>query len=824
MASEESGGRGHRSIGKVHGRRLGGHFLTGAVAAILVGAVAALVVGAAPTPEDMAHAQGPPIGTDSVGQEIPSPTLRRLQAAMTAGDDDALAEFWSGIRDSGSPLVEPIEGSPDSMLITFLWRRRGDVRNVVVFGGPAMGADRGSHQLRELDGTDVWFRSYPVHRETRFTYQFISNDPLTPIESAADVEEIFSRASRDPLNPRSFPAGAGDDADHSVVGPGVPLSRQWYGTSPVSLAGRLDTAAVPSRILGDTRRVVVYVPRLLDTVERNSPPHDLDLLVVFDGPEYVDRIGAPAILDHLIASGRIPPTLAVFVRHPDPGTRDRELQCHEPFESFLVDELLPWLSDTYPTATAAARRTVAGASYGGLAAYCAGIRHPDRFGRVLSQSGTFWWSPEGEEEPLGLLRRIPPHGPTSPDVYLSVGRLETPEPLPGFPSQLDAVRTLRDSLLGAGYPVAYHEYEGGHDYLGWREDFVHGLLLLARGDGGEGSSRMGAQGRPSTGGPNDVAGHLLVVNRSSHDVMLLDPAGEALINRFRTGRGPHEIAVGPDHRVAYVANYGMFPTPHEDPIPDGGPLEWQQESQNTVSVLDLRAGSVRETFDLGECDGPHGIAASRDGSRIWVTCERRREVRELDAGTGRLLDSWFTGQEISHIVTASPDDRRIYVANVGSGTVTLIDRSTDEVLTVRTGAGAEGLWVSPDGREVWVANTADNTISVIDGRTGELLESFPSGGAFPVKFAYDPTRSQVWVTNNQSGSVAVFDRASRSLRKIVPLGTTVLGIAADGHGSHVFVSTPRRNRVYVLDAGTGDVLGRIQVGIEPDGLVWIPRR
>ena len=408
---------------------------------------------------------------------LASSTLSRLAAAIQRGEGRALAQFWNMIGSSGAPLVEPVEGAPDTVLVTFLWRAQADVHTVVVFGGPAIGADRSRHQLLPLRGADVWYRSYGIHRNAQFTYQFLINDPLTPIRSAADIQAVFARARPDPLNPRRFPASESPSAQ-SVVSLKESEVQQWYTKSDSIPAGRIDTIDANSRVLGK-RRIIVYTPRVQPRSGQDAT-HDLDVLVVFDGPAFIGIVDAPTILDNLIAARVIPPTLAAFIVHPDAVTRDRELQCERSFERFVSTELLEWLHARYPVTSQAKRRTVAGASYGGLAAYCAASRHPEQFGRAISQSGTFWWSPPEENRPAWLTRVVPPSSARTASVYLSVGRLETAEPMPGFPSQLAAVRSLRDSLVVRGHAVAYREYEGGHDYLGWREDFIYGLMRVTR--------------------------------------------------------------------------------------------------------------------------------------------------------------------------------------------------------------------------------------------------------------------------------------------------------------------------------------------------------
>lgn len=206
------------------------------------------------------------------------------------------------------------------------------------------------------------------------------------------------------------------------------------------------------------------------------------LLVLLDGESYLERISAPTTLDNLLAEERIWPPVALLVDNPDEETRDRELPCYPPFAAFLADELLPWARGRYHVTAEPARTIVAGASYGGLAAAYAALSRPDRFGRVLSQSGSFWWKPDDDPEHEWLARQFVAAPPAATVFYLSVGLREAKARI--TPHQLVVNRHMRNVLRARGYTVHYAEVDGGHDEQSWRDTLADGLLALAGAAGG----------------------------------------------------------------------------------------------------------------------------------------------------------------------------------------------------------------------------------------------------------------------------------------------------------------------------------------------------
>ncbi len=314
-----------------------------------------------------------------------------------------------------------------------------------------------------------------------------------------------------------------------------------------------------------------------------------------------------------------------------------------------------------------------------------------------------------------------------------------------------------------------------------------------------------------------LADVLVVLNKSDHEAALVDPAAYQVLARLPTGKGPHEVAASPDGRFAYVSNYGSFGVsrPGEQP---------KREPGHTITVLDLKKRAVKTTFELGEYIQPHGIWVSRDSTRVWVTCEGAQAVLELDAATGKILKVWKTNQQGSHMVVPGLDEKKLYVANIGSGSISLIDRANDAVVTLATAAGSEGIAVSPGGSEVWVANRAANSVSVIDTATSSVVASFPSGGQMPIRVKFTPDGKQAWVSNARSNSVTVFDIAGRKLLATVDVGAVPVGIQMTPDGKRAFVANTNANQVTVIDVPGRKVLRSFGTGTEPDGMAWAATR
>ncbi|HXU31455.1 MAG TPA: enterochelin esterase [Thermoanaerobaculia bacterium] len=413
------------------------------------------------------------VGASSLAAEEPiSPRLAALQKAIATGESGVLDRFWQKVAQEGTPLVEPIEGAKDEVLVTYLWRGGDETKNVLVVVSPndlATPEGIAGARLTRLPQTDLWYLSRRMRNDARFAYSLSVNDSLAPLAQATPAEEEarWNALIADPKNARS----ALDPQASLAELPAAP-KQPWIVPHPENPAGRLEERTLQSERLGNERIVRVYTPPGYDP---KGPPYPL--AVILDGRTYSAEIPTPTILDNLFAAGRIPPMIAVFVANPSAESRLAEFTCNPTFVQFLTAELMSWVRGGWRVTTEPARTAIVGSSLGGLAAACAAVSSSETFGNVLSLSGSFYWQLTGDAEPEGVARRLAT-GPKLPlRFYLEAGLMEDRQ-RPGSPSLLTANRHLRDVLEAKGYALDYHEFNGGHSILNWRGSIAEGLAAL----------------------------------------------------------------------------------------------------------------------------------------------------------------------------------------------------------------------------------------------------------------------------------------------------------------------------------------------------------
>jgi predicted alpha/beta superfamily hydrolase len=242
--------------------------------------------------------------------------------------------------------------------------------------------------------------------------------------------------------------------------------------------------AFRSRYLEQERTVMVYLPPGYDVESARRYP----VLYLHDGQNVFDRatsFGEEWQVDEcaqsLIAAGAIEPLIIVGIYNtgehrvdeytPTPGADLGRGGHADDYGHMLIEELKPFIDETYKTLPSAASTALGGSSLGGLLTMHLGLRYPTAFSRLAVLSPSVWWD---NRVLLSEVEQLPGKLPLR--IWLDAGTAEGEE-------TLENVQALRDALVGKGWilgeDLAYLEAEGGeHNEHSWAIRFDQVLKFL----------------------------------------------------------------------------------------------------------------------------------------------------------------------------------------------------------------------------------------------------------------------------------------------------------------------------------------------------------
>jgi predicted alpha/beta superfamily hydrolase len=237
--------------------------------------------------------------------------------------------------------------------------------------------------------------------------------------------------------------------------------------------------AFPSKILGNGRDVLVYLPRGYRRISRKRYP----VLYLQDGQNIFDAATSFAGVEwevdetaqRLIREKRIEPVIIVAIANTGPEriheyaptkgaiyeSALREVRSRgagRDYRRFVIEELKPFIDRKYRTRKEAEFTGLGGSSMGALLTMALGLWFPNVFTRLALLSPAIWWDDEVIVRMVEMLDHKLPL-----KIWLDIGTKE---------SGWERTRKLRDALIEKGwrlnYDLQYTEVEGAdHNEAAW---------------------------------------------------------------------------------------------------------------------------------------------------------------------------------------------------------------------------------------------------------------------------------------------------------------------------------------------------------------------
>lgn len=384
----------------------------------------------------MTPTTGTGAGTKARPQKLAINRLREHEVL----DDDVIRRFFAAQE---MPIVE------GSRCTFAAWVEADEVylRHRVV-GLPEVLA------LRRIEGTNFWYVVVEIPADSRVEYQF-------ELRRHGQWERF-----NDPYNSRLARSPMGNSSVCYGVDYRVP---DWALLDDEARPGELIEMAVHSVAQRRDNRVTLYLPARFRTTVRYP------LLVVHDGGDYLDYSSMKTVLDNLIHRLDMAETVVAFTY---PGERLDEYPNSGPHARWIVSELVPELEAQFPLIGKPSGRCLMGSSFGAIASLSTAVRHPNFFGSLLLQSGSFVFTDIGDDHGGGpafdpvvkfMNRYRAKPSRVAERLFISCGVYE-PLIVPN--------RSMVPVFTETGMTVSYVESRDGHNWESWRDRLRDGLSWI----------------------------------------------------------------------------------------------------------------------------------------------------------------------------------------------------------------------------------------------------------------------------------------------------------------------------------------------------------
>jgi YVTN family beta-propeller protein len=321
-----------------------------------------------------------------------------------------------------------------------------------------------------------------------------------------------------------------------------------------------------------------------------------------------------------------------------------------------------------------------------------------------------------------------------------------------------------------------------------------------------------------------TAAKVYVADEDGDTVSVIDAASFRKVGSVAVGRGPHNVQVSPDGRLAWVTNNGAKPA--EQPAHQGMAKSDHEATATAGEVwaIDTATDGVVAKVPVGM--HPAHVVLTPDGRFAYVTNGGENTVSVVDTSAQRVVATIAVGA-YPHGVRISPDGTQAYVANLKGGTVSVIDTQTrKEVARIAAGKGPAQVGFTPDGRLAFVSLSQENSVAVIDPVARKVVRKLPVG-TVPIQVYATPDSRTLLVANQGTRkkpgkSVSVIDLETFKTANTVETGAGAHGVVVDREGRYAYVTNIYANSVAVLDIRDRKVVATVSVGKGPNGISVTP--
>ncbi|MGJ5641393.1 YncE family protein [Formosa sp. S-31] len=312
--------------------------------------------------------------------------------------------------------------------------------------------------------------------------------------------------------------------------------------------------------------------------------------------------------------------------------------------------------------------------------------------------------------------------------------------------------------------------------------------------------------------------YILALSKGEQKLVIYDYKTLDSLTSVPVGEDPHEIVTNSDGSMAYITKPELKNNGHK------------------IAVVNLKTLQFEKNIDTKPFFIPHGLVFLNN--KLWLTAQGAKAVVVYDLVKNDFEEAFGTGQDFTHLLHVSKNEKRFYTTNVESGTLSIYEkkeippympptgvlpanakpRNEWRQTLIDVGFGAEGFDVTPDENELWTARP-DGHVIIVDLNKKKVKANINNQVEGLHRLKITPDGKTVCIVSVKTGDLLYYNMQTLKLEKKVNIGRGA-GIFMDKERNRMFVSCTPENYIAVIDLTTRKEIKRISIG-RPDGITSI---
>jgi YVTN family beta-propeller protein len=205
------------------------------------------------------------------------------------------------------------------------------------------------------------------------------------------------------------------------------------------------------------------------------------------------------------------------------------------------------------------------------------------------------------------------------------------------------------------------------------------------------------------------------------------------------------------------------------------------------------------------------VANEGSGSLSIIDTARDTVIGEIPAGK-KPRGTVITRDGLTAYVSDQPNNRLL-----------VIDLAQRRVSgDIALGESPEGVGLSPDGRWVVAAIEERHEVVFVDAQLRTKAFVVPVKGKNPEHAVFSPDGALLFVSAEEGDAVDIIDVAARRQVAQVPVGARPRGIGFSPDGRRAYVAAENSSELFIIDVASRSVLKRLPAGTRANGITVHP--
>lgn len=239
-------------------------------------------------------------------------------------------------------------------------------------------------------------------------------------------------------------------------------------------------------------------------------------------------------------------------------------------------------------------------------------------------------------------------------------------------------------------------------------------------------------------------------------------------------------------------------------------------------MCSLKIGFTQNIVEVINVDnGPNSIAINTITNNVYVANLDSNTITVINGSTNKISNTISVNGN-PWAIDINEEQNIIYVTIESNNTVSVISGTNNEIIkTIEIGNSPRGIRVNSITQQIYIANFGSTSISVIDGKINFFVKTI-SVGSNPIGVEVNTINNKIYTANSGNDSVTIINGSTGTVDETILVGFAPQDIAFNSETNLYYISTKGIDRVMVIDATTNDFKTSFRVGDSPIGIAVNP--